>query len=864
MTLKQKLDDEELALLEIVQDPIWFGEFMRSTADGETDENVYPPEQWKYRDYQRQFLSDQSEFILYTGGRAIGKCQPSGSRIYTTKGYKKISELAREKSFIVYAFDPKTLELEQKRAVIVADKVTDAYTIVTESGHEFVSTELHPILTPDGFRLMADLKEGDHVAVATKLPHESTNNGLAWHELRFLGYTILLPGFLSNHSFKPRFKSIGTEIEAIANRFICRWHKDFNGNYSFPQKKGPYKHPIKSLQTQIDLYNNARQTHTEHSKSIPNMLKEERLDNISIFLEALFAQFADLSSKEINVKSKSRYILVDIQELLLRFGIESRVNALDNLDEGYILKLLDYRAVYRFWKTFKLPGVSIGTLPLPPHTNDPSPFMRFDKIVLKYRSHTYTNTYGVHVYDYNNYIGDNVFVHNTVVLEDKMVWDIINSQTEFTTTPEMALVTSNQAQMTPLQNRLILRFSASKFLKDYLRGNINKSTGIMQFPRKGKPFILTMRIAGSRGENNMVGLHIPKIVGDEAQLFPLPAFTQLQPCYNGWEKKRQQVWAGVPNGLRNSVLYMLDQQTPRYKKYRIPAPNNVVGYTYEMYIEDLRRYGGQQDDRFQQLVLGRHGSAAFQVIPRESITIETYAFYNQRYNSAQVLKGQRYDEVLTRPSLPHEVTRLVLAIDPGFVDPTLIQLIGCDKKGIWRVYIRYRLTRIDFNEQQKIIDWLATYYQVQQIAMDIGAGGNGAAMMHNLINGDQYKNKNYNTRILGIQFKENILAGYDDDGEELFQEAKSFAATELAKIIQDGRLIFSEIDNEGLSQMERIAKKKSFAGRDSYFVLSDKGNGVDEDDHIFSSFLCFVLGIRNDPLNPNMKKLGKATGSHTN
>ena len=271
------------------------------------------------------------------------------------------------------------------------------------------------------------------------------------------------------------------------------------------------------------------------------------------------------------------------------------------------------------------------------------------------------------MYEHNNYIGDNLYVHNSVVLEDKMVFDIVNSNAEFPVTPEMVLVTSNQAQMTPLQNRLILRFGSSKFLKDFLRGNVNKSTGVMTFPRKGKPFILTMRIAGSRGENNMVGLHIPKIVGDEMQLFPLPAWTQLQPTYNSWEPKRQQVHAGVPNGLRNSVLYVLDMQTPKYKKYRIPAPNNPY-YTYENYLDDLRRYGGEQDDRFQQLVLGRHGAAAFQVIPRESITIETYPFYNMRYNSGHVVKGMPFDEVLQRPVIPSELTRVMFAIDPGFAN----------------------------------------------------------------------------------------------------------------------------------------------------------------------------------------------------
>ncbi len=854
--LRQKLDDEEMALLEIVEDPIWFGEFMRSTADGENDRNVWPVQQWNYRDYQRQFLSDKTEFILYTGGRAIGKCQPMSSKILTVNGYQKISSLMHLPYFIVYALTPKG-EVVQRRAVLTKDKLSPAYTIETESGHTVVATANHPILTPDGvYRLMADLHEGDYVAVTTKLPYESVNDALRWHELRILGYTLLQKGFRVEAFIRPRFKRIGAELERIADDLLAHWHKNFNGDYRFTMRRGPFKHPLTSLYKQVGLQNAFV---INGIRTMPDIIMRERIENIQIFLEALFAQFATLTQKNVSIDVGYRGIAEDLQELLLRFGIESRITRAHDI---YRIELLDYRAVYRFWKQFDIPGVSVGSLPVPAATNDPLPHLRYEKIARKYQSHKVTDTYAIHVYEHNNYISNNVYVHNTVVLEDKMVWDIINSPIEFPVTPEMVLVTANQAQMGPLGDRLILRFTSGKFLQDFLRNNVNKSAGTLTFPRKGKPFIFRMRIAGSRGEQNMVGLHIPKIVGDEAQLFPLPAYTQLMPAYNGWEPKRQQVWAGVPNGVRNSVLYLIDSQTPKYKKYRIPAPNNVMGYSYENYQDDLRRYGGEQDDRFQQLVLGRHGAAAYQVIPRESIQIETYPFYNMRYNSGHVAKGRRYDDVLQRPAIKQH-KRVMFAIDPGFADPTIIQVLGMDDKHVWRTLIRYRLTRIDFNEQQNIIHWLDEYYKPDQIVIDVGAGGNGASIMHNMMYGDTYKGRGYDKKYIGVQFAEKVLSGYDDEGEELFQDAKSFAATELARIIQEGRLVFSEMDFEGISEMERVAKKKTMSGRDQFFVLSDTGNGASEDDHIFASFVCFTLATREEPLNVNLKKLAKPHGKHT-
>jgi len=857
MALQQKLDEGDIALLEVIEDPVWLGEFLRSTNDGEVDKKLWPANRWTYRDYQRQFLTDQYAFILYTGGRSIGKCSPGGSRIYTTQGYRKLSDVAQDKAFIAYTFTPDML-LEQRRAVCVLDKRDKAYSIRTEAGHEFIGTNNHPILTPEGYKLIRDLNVDDYVAIATHLPHESTQRAFRWHELRIFGYISLIKGFTVEQPIIPRWSSIGKEFEYIADQLLLNWHKSIEtGAYTFIRKLGGnFPHPLTSLLRQIRQAENLKRYGV--IKRIPDIIKAECLENIQIMLESMFSQHAVLSQNSVILKTYSRLFAQDIQELLLRFGIESSI-------KHTTVSLLDTRAIYKFYTTFNLPGIGIGRLKEPSAITQLTPFMRFDRIVHKYQSRVDVQTYAVHVYEHNNYIGDNFFVHNSVVLEDKIVHEIVNADIEFPPEDrESVLVTPNQAQMTPLLGKLNGRFNSSKFLRSYL-GKVNRSDGIMEFPIQGKsskPMIFNFRIAGSNGERNMVGLHIPKIRADETQLFPLLAWTQLMPALNTWQKEKQIVAAGVHNGLRNSVLYLLDYQTPKYKKYRIPSHNNPY-YTYEDDIDNIRKYGGEQDDRYQNLVLGRPGAAAFQVIPRESIITETFAFSRQVYNSGHVNKGINYDDVLQRPSLPEDTQTVVIAIDPGFVDPTIIQVIARDKKGIWRTYIRYRLIRIDFNQQQKIIDWVAHYYNAAIITIDIGAGGQGPSIMHNLMHGDEYKSRKYESRMIGVQFSEQIISGYDEEGEEIKQDTKGYAANELAKIVQEGRLIFSEFDHEGVSQLERIAKQKSTSGKDRYFVLNDKGAGADEEDHIFASYITFVMAIRNIVTNPQLKKLGSPSSAIT-
>lgn len=270
----------------------------------------------------------------------------------------------------------------------------------------------------------------------------------------------------------------------------------------------------------------------------------------------------------------------------------------------------------------------------------------------------------------------------------------------------------------------------------------------------------------------------------------------------------------------------------------------------------MKEHGGEQSDGFQQQVIGRHGSASLQVITRDDITVETFPFTNNTYTSSHKLKGIPYTTILERPKIP-EFSQAILAVDPAYSDSCIIQLLVKDKHGVWRCILRYRLKRIDFVEQEQIIDWLATYYNIPKVVIDIGAGGNGAAIVHGLMHRQDYRGKHYDKRVIGVHFNENIITGYDDKGTELKIDAKSYAAEELVRLIVDGFLIFSEIDQEGLSEIERISKKRSINGKNTYYILSEKGSGESREDHIFASFICFVLGIKGTVEYNSRKKIGK-------
>lgn len=851
MALKERISEEDLALLEVIEDPIWCGEFLRQTANGEMNRELWPKgDPFKYRWYQKDILSDTSPYISICAGRAVGKCSPATERVYTTEGYKTIRELLELPSFNTFALDDKG-ELVIRRAKAYPDKESPVYAVETESGKRVETTLKHPYLTREGWKKLKDLQVGDEIAVATSLPPLHNAHAFEWHELRWFGYYCFQKRLTVEAPLKLRYRKQVAEMRLIAKKFDGRLEINDRTvrlarktKYAFLRNNATWL--IKELGYKNAGINGVRYL-TPQIIALPN-------EALQVFIEALFSQYADLSLTAVSISYPYRGMIDQLQEILLRFGIESRIkkNA-----EGYTLSLLDSAAIYKFYTTFNLPGVAVQNIPLPPPTTNETPNLRFEQITKIVCTSRSTKTYAIYVYKDHNYISSNVYVHNSLVLEDKIVYEIINADKEFPVTKEQLLTTANQAQLNPILDRIITRFSSGKFLQSFIQNQINKSQGTLKSPIWG--FTFTARIAAGKGESNLVGLHLPRIKTDEAQLFSMAAYTQMIPSLNTWEPKTQVLVTGVPNGMRNTILYAADQRIGKFKKYRIPSHNNPY-YSRQDDRDNIKRFGGENADEYRQLVLGQHGAAAQQVLGADSIKRESYDFYSYRYTGTNKARGETYQYVLERPKLPEGLVEVIAVCDFGYVDPTVINIIGRDKKGISRVYIRYRLQRIDFPLQEQIINWLDDEYKFHRLGFDIGAGGSGAALMQGLCSREEYKHKKFERRISGYNNSEAIVIGKDETtGSDIRKDTKSVGTEELVKRIEEGDLVFSELDAEGTAELEKLAKQKSLNGVDRYFILADSGKGKSSADHIYSSLLIWGLMVR-ESYGKRKKKLGRSSG----
>lgn len=526
--LRKKLDDNDLDLAFILQDPILFPEFLRSTKDASVDRSLWPKEQFKYRSYQRDLLTDQNQYIAILGGRSIGKCQVSVDKVYTEKGYLPHSQLF-SKRFRVWSVN-KDKELELKRAMCVRNGKKNVIQLTTQSGYAITATYNHPVWTQHGYKELWQIKVGDQVMVARRLPHV-LNNEYDWNEARLLGYLLFQIGATKIHSksfFTIKSRKAQEEIKEIARvtGSTLQYGNEEN-TFRFTNKRGNFN-PVKQVISyfQMGFINSNGWQHAENilSRYIMEMCEA----NVKTFLEGVFSQYGNLTAKSFAIDMPETKIAQQFQELLLRFGIETKI--VDTIQtETYITKrnkggphyVIYPRKRYvrlenvstddalRFWYTFQIPGYKVDNVPQPSENT----WYRYDPVVslekLKEKE-----TYAIQVEGNKNYISGHIHVHNSLVMEDMILNDLYMNEKYLPNTPEMLLATANQNQITPILDRLVARTAGSPLLSAF-NPSMNRQKGTLDFTFD-RGVRLYARIAGSKQENNMIGMHVTKAYIDEA------------------------------------------------------------------------------------------------------------------------------------------------------------------------------------------------------------------------------------------------------------------------------------------------------------------------------------------------------------
>ena len=109
-----------------------------------------------------------------------------------------------------------------------------------------------------------------------------------------------------------------------------------------------------------------------------------------------------------------------------------------------------------------------------------------------------------------------------------------------------------------------------------------------------------------------------------------------------------------------------------------------------------------------------------------------------------------------------------------------------------------------------------------------------------------------------VDFQGGVVTGYDEEGKEVKDRVRKFTIQTLQKWSQnDHTIVFSEQDDDMITELERVGFTRDMLGQPKYFVYSPTG-GQRGDDHVLASILTWVYGYYYEFFSPDKPgKTGK-------
>lgn len=293
----------------------------------------------------------RSHVVLVSGKRGSGKCLSEDTLITLGDGSQMpIKDLENSKEKIL-SLNNKLKIGEDIREGFFEREVERILKIRLRSGKEIKLTPEHPLLTIKGWLPAQDLRIGSRIAA----PRKTTfgNEEMSEPEIKLLAY-LLAKGHLSNgfvlfsnfdekiiNEFKESVNSFDNNLRVnIHSKEGCFRVSQKEKRYSIKEFKrgetGKFKgnsiiyekSSIKKWLESLSLYDKLSK-----DKFIPNRILKLKKEQISVFLNRLFSCDGSIYKHktqngelwQIDYSSSSETMIRQVQSLLLKFGILSRI-----------------------------------------------------------------------------------------------------------------------------------------------------------------------------------------------------------------------------------------------------------------------------------------------------------------------------------------------------------------------------------------------------------------------------------------------------------------------------------------------------------------------------------------------------------
>ena len=439
-------------------------------------------------------------------------------------------------------------------------------------------------------------------------------------------------------------------------------------------------------------------------------------------------------------------------------------------------------------------------------------------------------------------------IGKTEVLIDKVVWYALNLFYE----ESLAFTTPSKVHLEPPFFKLVRWLRHNPLLSHYVdRNSVNASSFNIKL-RNG--FVLDCRIAGKTNTGaNLVGMHVPFVLMDEAGYYPWGTYIEMLPIINTFQDGYQLFVAGVPDGRREkSVLFNADQRDAKFNKHNIVAHDNPR-YSDDDEERNINQFRGKNSEDYIHIVLGEHGQPVYAMFDRNMMSIQNYELHIDRIKGKAIENDPQFMHslVATMPKLPDNYEDVMIGIDLGYTEPTVVHTMY-KVRNKWYWLSRIVLEQVDYPSQEELIGLLDVKYNPSVIGIDQGSAGKST--VQHLLNDERWKSRTWNKKIFGIDFGGQVSVGLDEDGEEIKIRTKQFGMQKLQAMSNNHEIVFTNRDEEMIGELERTSYMRTSIGNITYVVEDVTGKQRRGDDHNTAALVCGILAwYQKFELNLNQK-----------
>lgn len=330
---------------------------MIAAATADTDESL-PPAIKRLRDPEQRDVAMATGRVVVQAGAGSGKCVVGSTLIRTSEGFVRIQDFAEG------MVDEETVPLEievqgiggiEKTAAIYRDGFKQTRKVVTRMGYALEGTGKHPILVLRGGEIqwvkLSEVEEGDYACIDRR-PHQfpeapfkvSSNptftdkrvvpnkfpEELTPEVASFLGYVVSEGSFSIRHGIQV----CTSDPDQLSLTLECL--NKYGVPYSVKKDKrsGVFSVGLAAKANVRALMGFGLSPALSHDKSIPEGVLRSPRKVVSAFLRSLFDGAGWFSGSTVGYATASETLARDVQEVLLGYGILSKLRFKSNAQRG--------------------------------------------------------------------------------------------------------------------------------------------------------------------------------------------------------------------------------------------------------------------------------------------------------------------------------------------------------------------------------------------------------------------------------------------------------------------------------------------------------------------------------------------------